>query len=258
MPSTELRKLQQSFFGHLVGEQTDVVKHIQSTVDRSAEQRLHIYSSGYRLRLKEAISTDLDKLYSYLGDEMFEHLMDVYIDTYQSHHPSLRYYSQNMCELLATQKPFSDFPELLELARIEQAFNFSFDAADCDTIGIESIAKIQAESWAELTIQFHSSMQLLELQKNTFPVWKALSQDQTPPESVFDASTWMIWRKQLVSRFRVLDEAEAALLREAKKGANFSRLCEAMLSFSDEEQAPMQVITLLQTWINEQLVCHLS
>ncbi len=257
MPTNALKQLQQSFFGHLVGEQTDVIEHIQSTSDRSASQRLNIYASGYRLRLKEAISTDFDKLFSYLGDDLFEQLMDAYIDRYQSSHPSLRYYSKNMCELLKAEEPFTQYPELIELANIEQTFNNSFDAADCDTITMDKIAEIAPEAWADLSITFHASMALLPLQKNTFPIWKALSEEQSPPNSLVEPSIWMIWRKDLVSRYREVSEAESKILTLAMNGENFTQLCEAMLAFCDEEQAPMQVIGLLQNWINEKLVCDL-
>jgi len=254
----ELRALQQSFFARLLNEQTDIATHIQSTLDRSADQRLHIYASGYRLRLKEAISTDFDKLYSYLGDDLFEQLMDKYIDSYQSQHPSLRYYSQHMCELLKTHKPFCDYPELLELANIEQTFNNSFDAADGNTITVDSLALIAPEAWANLTIEFHPSMALIECQKNTFAIWKALSEEQQPPTSIDESSIWMIWRKDLISRYREVSEAENQLLSLAIKGANFTELSEAMLNYCDEEQAPVQLIGLLQQWINEKLVCQLT
>lgn len=253
----QLRALQQLFFGHLVGEKTDVAEHVQSTPDRSADQRIHIYATGYRLRLKEAISTDFDKLYSYLGDGLFEQLMDDYIDTYQSHHPSLRYYSKNMGELLRAKEPFSNYPELLELAQIEQAFNNSFDAADCVTMNIDDLAQIAPETWANLSIQFHASMALLPLQKNTFAIWKALSEEQHPPEAISENSVWMIWRKDLISRYREVSEAENHILSLAVQGENFTQLCKVMTAYCDEDQAPVQVIGLLQNWINEKIVCQL-
>jgi len=255
---TGLRQLQQSFFGHLVGSSTDVVEHIQSTKVISAGQRLGIYANGYRLRLKEAISTDYERLHSYLGDEMFEQLMDAYINKYHSHHPSLRYYSQHMTELLAQQAPFSDYPELLELAQIEQAFNDSFDAANCTTVSIQQITEIAQEDWPSLQIKFHASIQLLPLRTNSFPIWKALSEEQVPPESSHEASSWIIWRKDLVSRYRTLSEPEAHVIDMALKGANFGDLCEGLLDYFDEEQTPVQAITFLQTWINEKMVCQLS
>ena len=256
--SLPLRQLQQSFFGHLTGSPGAIIEHVQSTADWSAEQRLHIYASGYRLRLKEAISTDFDCLFSYLGDEMFELLMDAYIDKYKSQHPSLRYYSQHMTELLSQQAPFSSYPELLEIAKIEQAFNFSFDAANCTTIGIQRIAQITAEDWEALRINFHASVQILPLKTNSLAIWKALSEEQAPPASIEQSTAWIIWRQDLVSLYRNLSEAESCVLNMAMDGANFSQLCVSMLEFVDEDQAAMQVMTFLQTWISEKMVCQLG
>ena len=257
MKSSALRELQQSFFQHLLDSPSNIANHIQSTVDRSAEQRLHIYASGYRLRLKEAISTDFDRLYSYMGDEMFELLMDVYIDKYQSQHTSLRYYSQHMIDLLGQHPAFSNYPELLEIAGIEQAFNFSFDAVDCTTMSIQKIADIPPEAWESLTLTFHASLQILSLQNNSFSIWKALSENQVPPESTQDSTTWIIWRNDLVSRYRALSEPEAHVLRLAMNGANFGEMCEAMFDYVDEQRAATEMISFLQAWIMEKMVCRL-
>lgn len=264
--SSELRQLQQSFFAQLTGSISNIVDHIQSTADRSAGQRLDIYTSGYRLRLKEAIRTDFDRLYSYLGDEMFDSLMDAYIDKYKSRHASLRYYSGHLAEFLSQQQPFSNYPELQEIARIEQAFNSSFDAANCTTTGIETITEIAAEDWPALSLKFHASVHLLPLQTNSFPVWKALSEQQTPPASIEESATWVIWRKDLISRYRALPGPEAHTLKLALGGANFSELCENILDSVDEQlseqrseqRSAIQIITFLKVWILEKMVCQLG
>lgn len=253
-----LKQLQQSFFAHLLGQPTSVDKAIESTIDRSAQQRLHIYASGYRLRLKEAIATDFDRLFSYLGDELFEQLMDAYVDRYQSTHPSLRYYSQHMLELIATQAPFSDYPELHEIAQIEQAFNASFDAANCTNEIIPDLAQIEPEAWATLTLEFQASLQLIDLKKNSFAIWKALSKQQTPPALESDPLTWVIWRQDLVSRYRALSEAETEALKQALNGADFSEICAVLMPFYDEQQVPVQAITFLQSWLAEKMICQFN
>ena len=255
---SQLRQLQQSFLAQLLGAPSKIVEHIQSTPDTSAQQRLSIYASGYRLRLKEAITTDHDCLHGYLGDERFEQLMDDYIDKYYSQHASLRYYSQHITELLSQQQPFSDYPELLEIAKIEQAFNNSFDAANCTTIGVEQLGQIAADSWPGLQLQFHASVQLLSCKYNSFPIWKALSEKQTPAALEKDTTTWLVWRKDLVSRYRALDDAQANALTQAMQGANFAELCEGLLDYFDEAEIPTHAITFLQNWINERMVCDIS
>lgn len=254
----QLRELQQAFLKHLLGTPSPISEHIQSTADTSVQQRLDIYASGYRLRLKEAITTDFDNLHGYLGDDLFDQLLDCYIDTYQSKHPSLRYYSQHITELLAEQKPFVQYPELIEIAKIEQAFNDSFDAADCATADIEKLGQIAAESWPTLCVQLHASVQLLDLDHNSFAIWKALSEEQTPPALIKEKHTWLIWRKGLISRYRALSDAESFALTRAMNGDDFATLCEGLLDYFDEEQTPAKAVGFLQTWLVEMMVCDIQ
>jgi hypothetical protein len=253
-----LRQLQQAFFGHLVGLPTDVISHIKPTAETSAEQRLHIYASGYRLRLKEAISTDYERLHGYLGDELFEQLMDGYIDKHHSHHPNLRYYSQYMPAFLADQAPFSEHPEIVEIARIEHAFNFSFDAANCATIGLERLGELAPDNWPSMQLQLHPSTQLISCNYNSFQIWKAISEGQTPPRLEQESTTWLVWRKDLISQYRALSEAEAHTVELALSGANFSDICEALLNYYNEEQTPQQAVIYLQSWIKDMMVCELQ
>jgi len=252
---TQLRELQQSFMKHLQGEPSEVAKRIQSTADATAQRRLDIYAIGYRLRLKEAITSDFDCLHGYLGDELFDQLMESYIDQYPSQHPSLRYYSQYLVELLSTQPPFADYPEIVEIAKIEQTFNHSFDAADCTTLSTEDLGKIAVNTWPTLKIKFHDSVKLLPCKHNSFPIWKALTAEDNPPDLEQDNTTWVIWRKDLISRYRALDDAERYALTCVIEGGDFSELCEGLLDHFDEEQTPAQAVSYLQTWLNERMVC---
>ena len=252
----KLRQLQKSFFGHLLSSRSNIVEHIESTSDTSAQQRLDIYASGYRLRLKEAISTDYERLHFYLGDDLFYRLLDCYIDKYNSSDPSLRYYSQHMLELMQQTKPFSDIPEAFEIAMIEQAFNDSFDAANCSTISIDQLAQIDAEAWPSLRLQFHSSVRLLSFEYNSFPIWKMLSVEQTPPKLEKETSHWLVWRKDLVSRYRSIDDAERCVLDLALKGGEFGNLCEGLLDYHDEETTPQKAIYFLQSWVTEKMICN--
>ena len=88
-----LRKLQQEFLGYLLDDSAvSIVERIESSPKHSAEQRMTYYGNAYNMRLKEALSTDYERLHSYLGDDLFETLMQHYIESYPSHHPSLRYF----------------------------------------------------------------------------------------------------------------------------------------------------------------------
>lgn|GEM_PF-1668389 len=178
----DLRDLQQNFMHYLLRKPSDMVEHIESTPVMSESDRLDIYGSAYNLRLKEAITTDYDKLHGYLGDEQFDQLMDCYIEKYPSHTTNLRYFSINMSDLLQEQAPFNQFPVLAELARIEFSFANSFDAENTYITTINDLAVIDPEQWATLQFEFQKSVALLTINTNSFAIWKALANEETPPK----------------------------------------------------------------------------
>lgn len=254
-----LRKLQHEFLGYLLDDSaTAIVARVQSTTQRSAEQRLAFYGHGYGLRLKEALSTDYERLHSYLGDELFDSLMQQYIAAYPSHHTSLRYFGQHMPELVTQLEPFSLNPEIVEIARIEQAFADSFDAADSAIVRLEQLTQLTADVWPNLRLRFHAAVQLLPQQNNSFQIWRALASEATPPEVTADTTTWLIWRQDLVSRYRALEAAELAVLNAAIAGHSFADICEALLEHFDEDETPQRVVTYLQQWINDQMVTTIA
>jgi len=252
---SELRDLQQSFLHYILRQPSDMVQHIESTPVMSATERLDIYAIAYNLRLKEAITTDYDKLHGYLGDEQFEQLMDSYIEKYPSHTTNLRYFSINMSELLQEQVPFNQFPVLSELARIECSFANSFDAENTELITINDLAAIDPELWADMKFEFQKSVELLSINTNSFAIWKALANEETPPEveHLATPANWIIWRRaDLVSHYRPISQEEAHTMQLAMQGKNFAELCEALLEFYSEEQTPLKAITFLQSWIQDE------
>jgi hypothetical protein len=72
----QLRQLRQDFMHYVLGEQSEIVTQIESTPVLSVKDRLDIYATAYKLRLKDAISTDYETLHLYLGDEQFDNVME--------------------------------------------------------------------------------------------------------------------------------------------------------------------------------------
>ncbi len=253
-----LRKLQHEFLGYLLNNAAQgIVEHIESTPQHSAEQRMTFYGNAYVLRLKEALGIDYERLHSYLGDELFETLRVQYIESYPSHHPSLRYFGQHMVAMVEQLEPFKQLPEIAEITRIEQAFANSFDAANCPCVTLDQLAQLEPDAWATLTLRFHDAVQLLPQHSNSFQIWRALANAETPPQKTANETTWLIWRQDLVSRYRALESAEITALTLAISGASFADLCEALLEHFSEAETPQRAVSYLQQWINDQLMCEL-
>jgi len=254
-----LRKIQNEFLDYLLDHsQVDIVDRIESSPARSSAQRMTFYGNAYVLRLKEALMTDYEMLHCYLGDELFEQLMDSYIEQHPSQHTSLRYFGQHMVELTQQLEPFKQLPEVAEMAKIEQAFATSFDAANSPAVSLNQLADLNPEAWATLRLSFHDSVQLVPQHYNSFQIWRALSNDETPPEKHTDKTSWLIWRQDLVSRYRALEPAELSALTTALSSGSFADICETLLEHFSEEETPQRAVGYLQQWINDQMLCELN
>jgi hypothetical protein len=253
---SELRDLQRRFMGYLLKQSVAIIANVQSTPVLSAKDRLDIYASAYKLRLKEAITSDYGKVASYLGDDQFNQLMERYIEKHPSHTTNLRYFSVNLPELVRDEAPFNSLAELYELACIERAFADSFDAKCIHYATLAELSTLPEQAWETLQFNFQSSLQILWLEHNTFPIWKALSDDNIPPKSEkTTASAWVLWRgSDLISHYKVLSGAEAAVLGLALDGETFAVICEKLLVFFSEEETPMKAIGFLQSWITEEML----
>lgn len=254
-----LRTLQHEFLEHLLDDsEQEIIEHIESSLQRSAKQRMTLYGNAYTLRLKEALCTDYERLHSYLGDELFDTLMLHYIERYPSHHASLRYFGQHMPQLTEQLEPFKSLPEVTEITLIEQAFANSFDAADCQCVTLAQLTQLAPDAWATLSLQFHSSVQLLPQCYNSFQIWQSLANETTPPIKTPDDSNWLIWRHDMVSHYRALESAEATALTVAMTTASFAQMCEALLEHYSEQDTPVKAVSYLQQWINDQMVCRIN
>ena len=60
---------------------------------------------------------------------------------------------------------------------------------------------------------------------------------------------WAIWRPDLISNFRSLEPDEAAMLDALVEGRPFPELCEAVVPFTGDEQAPARTAGLLRAMV---------
>lgn len=253
----QLLDIQQKFKHYLMLEQTAIAEHIVSTDDLTKDVRLAIYGNAYYSRLIEVLQKDYSALCAVLGETHFQQLASDYINKYPSTHPSLRYFGRAMPEYLQNHPSYAGKQHLHELAQFEWGFTDAFDARDVDIKTEHDAAMVPPEAWPVLGFEFHPSLQLIHYQWSIITIWQALQQDRPLPEPVLlpEPEICLIWRHELKTQYRTLDEDEKLLLPAAMKGANFSGLCELLTAHIDEaEQVPMRAASLLKSWLVSGLV----
>lgn len=251
---SELKKLQDDFMQYLLNPCQATGEQFHGWVDEQAglpaAQRMQIYGNGYVLRLRETIDTDHELLGIYLGDDLFDKMVEGYVRAHPSTYRSLRQFADTLPEYLATDEFFSQYPQISELAAFERRLINAFDAADSDCATFAELQAIPPQQWPEIQFRFHASVQIFRCKTNAVESWQALKQKQTPPQpEVGDIRTWLIWRgHERLTEFMSISPSQHALLLGFLQGNSFAEQCESMLEWFSEDEAPMQVLQALQAW----------
>lgn len=254
----KLPALQQLFQDHVLHPHSGSVIEgsVVSDAKATAQTRLDIYASAYRMRLGEALEQDFTALHTLLGDEQFEALCLSYIDAHPSRHYSLRYLGRHMSAFLREHDFYARQPVLAELAAFEWMMVEAFDAADSDAVTLHDLARLPAEQWGQLLFSAHPSVQRLELFWNVPALWGAAHQQHDMPQPQRDdtALTWLVWRRELKTWYRSLGAEEAWAWHAACAGHDFGEICSGLCRWVDEDRVPATAAGMLQHWINDGLV----
>jgi hypothetical protein len=246
-----LAQLQRDMQHHVLNGDAAIADAVNGTAAVPAATRLAVYSNAYRIRLAEALADTLSNLHTFLGEEEFGAVAARYIDEHPSRFASIRWFGDRLAEEL--QRSHSGQPWVAELARWEWALAASFDAQDAATIGIEALASIAPDDWGELSLEFHPSVQQLELQTNAPALFKALAEGQSPPQPAIleQPQSWLLWRQDLKTQYRSLEPAETAALTLVRGGGSFGEMCEALCEWHEADEVPLVAAGMLKRWIVE-------
>lgn len=221
---------------------------------------LRIYQHAYTSRLAEALRDNFGVLPQIMGDEAFDALAQAYIRVHPSRHPSIRWFGHRLAEFMSQREDLVPHPAFVDLARMEWALRAAFDAADAEPLAAQALAGLAPADWPRLVLLPLPSLQLLELQWNVEPAWRAFKEfdplvDAEPeleePQPV--AHGLLVWRQGLETRWRALEGLPLHLLHQALQGAAFAQLCDTAQRAQGEAQAVPAVVAELQGWLADGL-----
>lgn len=250
MAKSNLSQLQQNLQAAIIDAEVSIPSFIANQPPLSNTERLSIYQTAYRQRLRETLDTDHELLGLYLGDKLYDQLVASYITAFPSAYRSLRHFADQLPEFLATAQPFSDYPTVSELARFERCLMTAFDAQDAEPMTSDDLVQLPTADWPELNLRLHPSAQLFQTEWNSVDIWQALKTASTPPDPVQSPATWLVWRNsERLTEFRSLDPEEVSLISLIIHGINFAGLCDYLLTHYEPEVAPTKAVTYLHNWI---------
>jgi len=261
----QLAKLQHTFQDCVIHPGKPVSTAWVSASGRAApETQLAIYTHAYAARLKEVLANDYPAVLMAIGDERFNRLADDYIQAHPSHYYSLRDFGRHLPGFVfgliqqdeSQEINWQAMPWLYELGLFEWTLGQAFDAADVTPFSEQDMAAIPPEVWPELKFVIHPSVQRLELEWNIPEMWQALTDDKpTEVTALRDtASPWLVWREQLITRFRSMQVDEQLALDKLCEGKSFDEICETLATLMSEDEVPLRAAGLLKGWLAQGLI----
>ncbi|MBL4828018.1 MAG: putative DNA-binding domain-containing protein [Spongiibacteraceae bacterium] len=252
MTHSELSNIQDALINYIIGKKSNIQQHIVDQGKFDSTTRLNIYHNAYHLRLRETIDTDHSVLGSFLGDDLFNLMVNGYITQHPSNFSSLRQYADALPRFLAETPPFSEHPVIAEMAHFERRLLTAFDAAQAQRLTSEQIQQMPQDRWPTLSFRFHPSFQLINTQWNTVEIWQALKKENDPPQAIKENTSWQLWRnRDRLTQFKSIGNEELVLMKMALSGATMEALCKQLLKAHDEQSAPQKMVNYLLLWIQQ-------
>ena len=257
---SDLARQQADFQRGILSGDDSVLAEIPDSPKEKRETLFGVYRYAYGSRLVDALRNDHELLHLYLGDEMFDEMGHAYVKARPSEHPNLRWFSQGLPEFLRSNAPYSQYPVLGDLAALEKALNDAFDGSDGAVVSLADVAAFAPDIWKDLTFTAHPTTVRLDLTTNAAAIWRALKNDETPPdaETLQEPARLLVWRQENTPMFRELPAEEAMMWDEAAAGMAFGVLCSMLATYDDPDSAAARGASYLHGWVTGGLLSGVS
>jgi len=257
-----LKELQHQFLSQILGDTTaNMQDRIVNQGKLSNDFRISIYTNAYRMRLRECMETDHEVLGIYLGDDLFDQMVDGYITQYPSKQTSLRYFCEQLPLFLAEAEPFKSHPVIAQLATFERTLLAAFDADDKKASSQTDLAQLAPEAWANLTFEPHPSIRIFNTEYNCVEIWQALKQHinghqvDVPAPIKTSELTWLLWRNQeRLTEFKSLTPIESEIIQYILNKKSFADMCQMLAEFYAADELEQNILNHVNMLIDNQLV----
>jgi len=256
-----LADLQRAFQDYVLQSGDGFTGSVRDTSKADRTTLLDVYRDGYALRLIEVLTTDYPGVLAMAGPADFDHMARAYIAAHPSHHPNARWFGRHLADFLATTAPYDKSPAAAEMARFEWALGEAFDDSNREPVVAEAVMSVPPEAWETISFAPLPSLRRLDFAFDVPPSWQRREEVEPGALEVTPLPApvaWVIWRPELMSSFRSLEPDEAAMLDAMIEGRPFPALCEALLPFVEEDQAPARAAGLLRSWVEEGMIASFS
>ncbi|QDZ08089.1 DUF2063 domain-containing protein [Sphingomonas panacisoli] len=216
---------------------------------------LRIYQNNYRAQLIACLDESFAHTRDWLGHDVFHQAMAAHIDRVPPSSWTLDAYTRDVPETLAAMYPHD--PEIAELAWLDRALGDAFVGADAQPLSTTVLSEVD---WDRAVLHFGPTLDLIDATTNAAAIWAALAAGEVPPavELLSEPGALLVWRHDLVSRFRMIDGDEQQAILLARSGVSFAELCTSLVAAHGETDGVAMAGALLGRWLADGLITDIT
>lgn len=227
---------------------------VHSSRAQKFQRGFGIYRNAYRARLVGCLRESYGRVWSWIGDEVFDRAAIHHLILHPPHSWSLDDAGAGFDRTLADL--YSADPEVAELAWLEWQMQLAFKARDEETLDPQQFAALTSgfgdADWGNMRLELTASVAMHPIITACAELWAAMERDEPWSGAlVLDRpATILVWRQDLQPRFRTVQAGEARALAAVLRRSSFSEICAAHGS----DEAVAEAGTMLGRWIVDGLV----
>lgn len=256
-----LAELQGAFQDYLLASSDAFRMDVRDSARADRFTLLDVYRGGYALRLIEALTADYPGLIAMVGPAAFTQMARAYIAVHPSRHPSVRWFGHGLANFIETTLPWNIAPASSEMARFEWQLGESRDAPDMEPIAAAMLIALPPGAWETLAFTTLPSLRRATLAFEVPQAWQRREEVAPGSLEVTPATApvaWVIWRPDLLTRYRSLEADEGVVLDAVVAWRTFPEICGSLAGLTDEAEAAARVAGLLRGWVEAGMIgsCH--
>lgn len=224
-----LHELQRRFFAAIAHDADAVIAPYLSAESR---ERIDVYRNNLWRGREQTLLTTFPATARLVGAACFTALAR----RYARHHPSrsgdLNYYGAGFPRLLSTCYAGTQHDYLVDVARLEWAWQVSHMVGEIESLGVRALARYASDDWARLRLTLQPMLQTLSSPYPILSIWNA-NCDGAEMAADIDleagGDALAIYRRAGQSVVRVLSPGEFALLSALGRGTTLGDAVAAAL-----------------------------
>jgi hypothetical protein len=193
----DLVEVQREFAAALLDPDMPIPSGLRGPTGASPRQRFAVYRNNVIVSLVSGLSARFPAVRRLVGDEFFRAMARVYVIDHPPRSPVLLVYGDTFPDFVANFAPAASIEYLADIARLELARGRAYHAADAVPIDRAAFASLRPHELADLRIDLHPSVGLVESRFPVVSIWKAHRESEITPVAAWRAEAALVARPVL-------------------------------------------------------------